>query len=98
TDFASPYGDYDNRSLAVIAKYYNSHRAFQDTTPVNTYPYSNYLLTARDIQGDGTTDTNCTTLGLADCDVSVKTAESYIAAATASNQWLVLVFHDIVSS
>ena len=97
TDFASPYGDYDNRSLAVIAKYYNSHRAFQDYSqpaaselsntfpyysPRDSFPYNPLLLTVEDVQGN----------------VPVATVESYINAAKANNQWLILVFHDIVAS
>lgn len=38
--FASPYGDYDNRSIAAIAKYYSSHRVFQDFT-YSTDPIAN---------------------------------------------------------
>jgi len=97
TDFASPYGDYDNRSLAVIAKYYNSHRAFQDYTqpaadelsdtfpyysPRNSFPYNPLLLTVEDVQGN----------------VPVSTVEGYINEAKTNNQWLILVFHDIVAS
>jgi peptidoglycan/xylan/chitin deacetylase (PgdA/CDA1 family) len=97
TDFASPYGDYDNRSLAVIAKYYNSHRAFQDYSqpaaselsntfpyysPRDSFPYNPLLLTVEDVQGN----------------VPVATVESYINQAKANNQWLVLVFHDVVAS
>lgn len=97
TDFASPYGDYDNRSLAVIAKYYNSHRAFQDYSqpaaseltntfpyydPRDSFPYNPLLLTVMDIQGN----------------VPVSTVETYINQAETYNQWLVLVFHDIVPS
>jgi peptidoglycan/xylan/chitin deacetylase (PgdA/CDA1 family) len=97
TDFASPYGDYDNRSLAVIAKYYNSHRAFQDYeqpaaselsntfpyySPRDSFPYNPTLLTVEEVQGN----------------IPVATVEGYINAAKANNQWLVLVFHDVVAS
>ena len=97
TDFASPYGDYDNRSLAAIAKYYNSHRTFQDDvqpaaaelsntfpyySPRNTSPYNNYLLTVKEVQGN----------------VSVATVKSYIDQAKANNQWLILVFHEVKAS
>ncbi|HSX06448.1 MAG TPA: polysaccharide deacetylase family protein [Candidatus Saccharimonadia bacterium] len=104
TDLASPYGDYDNRSLAVIAKYYASHRAFQDLSytattgnttatavtgtstfpyysPYSSYPYNNYLLTVMEVQGD----------------VSVQAVESAIDQSIANHQWLILVFHNIVS-
>jgi peptidoglycan/xylan/chitin deacetylase (PgdA/CDA1 family) len=97
TDFASPYGDYDNRSLAVIAKYYNSHRAFQDYSqpaanelsstfpyysPRDSFPYNPMLLTVEDVQGN----------------VPVATVEGYINQAKANNQWLILVFHNVVAS
>lgn len=97
TDFASPYGDYDNRSLATIAKYYNSHRAFQDYAqpaanelsntfpyfePRDSFPYNPMLLTVEEVQGN----------------IPVATVEGYINQAKANNQWLVLVFHDVVAS
>jgi peptidoglycan/xylan/chitin deacetylase (PgdA/CDA1 family) len=97
TDFASPYGDYDNRSLAATAKYYASHRTFQDDeqppaaelsntfpyySPRNSYPYNNYLLTAKQVQGN----------------VPVATVKAYIDQAVANHQWLVLVFHNIKAS
>ena len=96
--------DSDNRSLAVSAKYYASHRAFQDLSytattgnttatastgsnvfpyysPFSTYPYNNYLLTVMEVQGD----------------VSVQAVESAIDQSIANHQWLILVFHNIVS-
>jgi peptidoglycan/xylan/chitin deacetylase (PgdA/CDA1 family) len=92
-NFAAPYGDYDNRSIAVAAKYYSSHRAFQDLTfstdpisntfpyynPRSSYPYNNYLLSVLPVQGN----------------VSIATVKSYIDQAKANNQWLILVFHEI---
>lgn len=99
TDYASPYGDYDNRALAVIAKYYASHRTFQDPTydtvgsvatdtntfpyyaPHSTYPYNNYLLTTEEVQGN----------------VSLATLKTDIDTAKANGQWLIFVFHNIVS-
>lgn len=47
--FASPYGDYDNRVLAEIAKSYASHRGFWDVDP-NVWPYNNYLLNNMQVQ------------------------------------------------
>lgn len=93
TSFATPYGDYDNRSIAAAAKYYSSHRAFQDLTyssdvatntfpyfsPRSSYPYNNYLLSVVPVQGD----------------VSVATVKAYIDQAKANNQWVILVFHEI---
>jgi peptidoglycan/xylan/chitin deacetylase (PgdA/CDA1 family) len=43
TDFASPYGDYNNAALAQIAKYYASHRGFADQN-TNNWPYNDYLI------------------------------------------------------
>lgn len=43
TDFASPYGDYNNAVHAQIAKYYGTHRGFADVGQ-NTWPYSDTLL------------------------------------------------------
>lgn len=91
--FATPYGDYDNQAISVVAKYYNSFRAFQDLTystdtitnnfpyysPRSSYPYNNYLLTVLPVQGD----------------VTVAKVKSYIDQAKANNQWLILVFHEI---
>ena len=92
-DFATPYGDYDNRSIAVAAKYYYSHRAFQDLTystdpisntfpyynPRSSYPYNNYLLSVVPVEGD----------------VSVATVKGYIDQAKSNNQWVIFVFHEI---
>ena len=43
TDFASPYGDYNNAVLAQIAKYYASHRGFADQK-TNDWPYNALLI------------------------------------------------------
>lgn len=105
TDFASPYGDYDNRSLAVIAKYYNSHRAFQDLSYTSTDGTTTATATAG-------TDTfpyytpynsypyNPLLLTVMDVqgNVSVGSVESAIDQAMANKQWLVLVFHEIKAS
>jgi peptidoglycan/xylan/chitin deacetylase (PgdA/CDA1 family) len=97
TDYASPYGDYDSRSLATTAKYYATHRAFQDYTqpadatevtntfpyysPRSSYPYNDYLLTVEAVQGN----------------VPVATVEKSIDTAKANGQWLILVFHNITA-
>jgi peptidoglycan/xylan/chitin deacetylase (PgdA/CDA1 family) len=92
-DYASPYGDYDNRAIAAAAKYYYSHRTFQDLTystdpisntfpyynPRSSYPYNNYLLSVVPVEGD----------------VSVATVKGYIDQAKANNQWVIFVFHEI---
>ncbi|MEO5950356.1 MAG: polysaccharide deacetylase family protein [Candidatus Saccharimonadales bacterium] len=102
TDFASPYGDYDNRSIAVESKYYESHRTFQDpsytstlgsdvATPVagtNTFPYYAPI-------GSYPYNNYLLTTMEVQGDVSVAAVESAITQAKANNQWLVLVFHEI---
>jgi len=50
TAFASPYGDYDNNALALIAKSYSSHRGFADIG-FNTFPYNDLLLVTQQVQG-----------------------------------------------
>jgi peptidoglycan/xylan/chitin deacetylase (PgdA/CDA1 family) len=43
TDFSTPYGDYNNATLAAIAKVYASHRGFADEGN-NSWPNNDYLL------------------------------------------------------
>lgn len=47
--FASPEGDYDYESLAIIAKYYISHRGFWDQN-TNTWPYNDNILNVVQVQ------------------------------------------------
>lgn len=49
TSFSSPYGDYNNTTLAQIAKYYASHRGFSDQNN-NYHPYNDYLLNDLDVK------------------------------------------------
>lgn len=49
TAFATPYGDYNDKVLSAIAKYYTSHRGFADTG-YNSWPYSNYFLRVQQVQ------------------------------------------------
>lgn len=49
TDFSTPYGDYNNATLAQIAKYYSSHRGFADVNN-NTWPYNDLLLNDFQVQ------------------------------------------------
>ncbi len=96
-DYASPYGDYDNRSLAVSSKYYNSHRAFQDyvqpttaqDTVTPTFPY----YSPRNVY-----PYNNALLPVEEVqgNIPVATVEKYVDTAIANNQWLILVFHKIV--
>lgn len=55
-NFADPYGDYDNTSVAAIAKHYASHRGFHDKA-YNTFPYNDYLLTVQQVQAGVSVDT-----------------------------------------
>ncbi len=79
TDFAPPYGDYSNMVLAKIAKYYASMRGFKEQGS-NAWPLDDYLLNNVTVQEK--TDT-------------VATIEAKIDAAIASNNWIILSFHDI---
>ena len=49
TSFATPYGDYNEKVVAAIAKHYTNHRPFHDTG-YNTWPYNNYLLRVQQVQ------------------------------------------------
>lgn len=81
TDFAPPYGDYNNNVLAQIAKYYASMRQFKnDAGNANVWPYSDYYL--QDNVELETTDT-------------VASVEAQINSAITNKQWIVLTFHDI---
>ncbi len=84
TDFAPPYGDYNNSVLAEIAKYYASMRNFKNANNnANVWPYSDYYLQDVTVQEGLNT---------------VASVESQIDQAIANNQWLVLTFHDIEPS
>jgi len=77
--FASPYGDYDNRALAMISKYFSSHRGFWDVDN-NVWPYANdYIVNNMQVQSG----------------VTVAQVKTRIDQAIANKQWLVLTFHEI---
>ncbi len=80
--FATPYGDYDNRVVAAIAKQYAAHRPFHDRESDNTYPYNQYMINVQSIEKSTT----------------ITQAKSWIDHAKATNTWLVLVVHEVVSS
>lgn len=48
--FASPYGDYKPETIALSAKYYQSHRGFWDKGS-NHWPYNEDLLAVQQLQG-----------------------------------------------
>jgi peptidoglycan/xylan/chitin deacetylase (PgdA/CDA1 family) len=81
TDFAPPYGDYNNNVIAQIAKYYATMRQFKNAANnANVWPYSDYYL--QDFTVLESTD-------------PVSSVEAAINNAITNNQWLVLTFHDI---
>jgi peptidoglycan/xylan/chitin deacetylase (PgdA/CDA1 family) len=81
TDFAPPYGDYNTNVMAEVAKYYASMRQFKNAAAnANVWPYSDYYLQDQVVQ-EGTN--------------TVANLEAAVDQAIASNQWLVLTFHDI---
>jgi len=45
--FATPYGDYNDRVLSAIAKYYDYHRTAWGGA--NTWPYNKYQISAREV-------------------------------------------------
>jgi peptidoglycan/xylan/chitin deacetylase (PgdA/CDA1 family) len=47
--FAAPYGDYDNRVLAEVAKHYSSFRGFWDVDN-NVWPFNDYLINNMQVQ------------------------------------------------
>lgn len=82
TDFAPPYGDFNNNVLAQIAKYYASMRQFKNAANnLNYWPYSDYYL--QDLTVLQKTDT-------------VADVEAQINTAIANNTWLILTFHNIL--
>jgi len=109
TDFAWPYGDYDNAALADAAKYYATTRGFADSdgntlaAPVannsvaaGSYAYSDLLLHDQQFQESPAAKNYqlCSVKGA----VSISTAETCIDNAITNNQWLVLVFHNITDT
>jgi peptidoglycan/xylan/chitin deacetylase (PgdA/CDA1 family) len=82
TDFAPPYGDYNNDVIAQIAKYYNSMRQFKNVSSnINVWPYSDYYL--QDLTVQEKTNT-------------VASIETTINNAINNKQWLILTFHNIL--
>src|SRR3989338_5961295 len=55
TNFASPFGAYDNTMLSLVAKTYNSHRAFANQG-LNFWPYTKYILNVRYITNQTSLD------------------------------------------
>lgn len=91
--FATPYGDYNSKVEAAIAKYYTSHRGFHDID-FNDWPHTPYLLHVQQVQG-GSAVPNC---GNTELCVTVDQVKDYIDQAKANNTWLILVFHTITNT
>lgn len=79
TNFATPYGAYDNNVIVEALKYYKSHRGFADRDTLNTYPYDKGVIRVQSLE-DG---------------VTVAQVKAWIDQAIANNMWLVLVAHEI---
>jgi peptidoglycan/xylan/chitin deacetylase (PgdA/CDA1 family) len=80
TDFATPYGDYNNAVLTQIAKYYASQRGFADQNNNDWPAYNDYIINDYHVEGATT----------------VAQVEAKINDAIANNRWLVLTMHNIL--
>ena len=81
TDFAPPYGDFNNNVISQIAKSYATMRQFKNASNnSNIYPYSDYYLQNYQVL---------------EVSTSVSTIETQINNAIANHQWLILAFHNI---
>jgi peptidoglycan/xylan/chitin deacetylase (PgdA/CDA1 family) len=80
TNFASPYGAYDNSVLTIVAKLYNSHRGFWDRDDLNTYPYESNVLMDQSVQSS----------------TALTQVYSWIDQAKSENKWLILTFHEVL--
>ncbi len=80
--FATPYGDYDNRVVSAIAKQFEAHRPFHDRESDNIFPYNRYMINVQSVEKSTT----------------VTQVKGWVDHAKATNTWLVLVFHEVVSS
>ncbi len=78
--FATPYGDYDERVLTQIARYYKSHRAAWGGP--NKWPnkYNDYEIVSREVAHN----------------IPPEEVYGWIDQAIENNEWLVLLLHDVV--
>lgn len=79
--FATPEGDYNGNVLAAIARVFSIHRGFWDRDNLNIWPYQQYLITVKSV----------------DSITTVDQVKAWIDTANTNHQWLVLVFHDIIT-
>ncbi len=80
TSFASPFGAHNNAVLAEIDKTHNLHRGFWERDYMNTYPYDKTVLAVESVESTTT----------------VAQVKSWIDQAKANNEWLILVFHEVL--
>jgi peptidoglycan/xylan/chitin deacetylase (PgdA/CDA1 family) len=79
TNFASPFGAYDNAVLVQLLKSYYSHRGFADIA------YNDPTFANRGVLQVQQVNSNTT----------LAQVKSYIDQAKANNTWLILVFHHV---
>jgi len=77
--FATPYGSYNNKVLAQIAKYYESHRAAWGGPNIWPDYYDDYELVCYEIKHTTTTGE----------------VKGWIEDAKANNQWLIFLMHGV---
>lgn len=78
--FATPYGDYDERVLTAIARYYESHRAAWGGPNFWPYYLNDYELVCLEAKHT----------------ISPEEVQGWVDQAIANNQWLILLLHDVV--
>jgi hypothetical protein len=84
TDFASPYAEYNDATLAAIRELYTTQRAYDDDGTDNSgfntrTNYDPYNLRVKFVESTTTT----------------ATVQGWIDSAKASNAWLILAYHEV---
>src|SRR3989344_3602188 len=80
SNFASPYGDYDNKVLVEGLKFFESHRGYADRDAFNIYPYNKGVLMVQSVETATT----------------IAQVKAWIDQAIANDQWLILVVHEVL--
>jgi peptidoglycan/xylan/chitin deacetylase (PgdA/CDA1 family) len=84
--FASPYGEYNDTTLAAIKRYYSTQRAFHDgVTDVGFNTLGNF-------------DPYTVRVQWVDSTTPRATIQDWLDTAEAENSWLVIVYHEIGTS
>lgn len=86
-NFASPQGDYDSEALAIVAKYYKSHRGFHNKG-YNPWPGDPMTLNVLPVQNGSPTATPF-------AGITVDQVKAAIDTAINNKTWIILVFHGI---